>query len=129
MANLTANRNLPERMSKRFGYGVKAGVHIFRDAIVAVTAAGLALKPGDAGAVAIVGLADTEADNTAGADGALRVIPRRGIFPLTVPAADHASIGAPVYCTDDNTLTLTASTNLKVGTLVGIEGGQTYVEI
>lgn len=129
MANLTANRNLSERMGKRFGYGVKAGVHIYRDAILAITDAGLLLKPGDVGATAVVGLAPTEADNTGGGDGAIMLEPRRGIFPLTVPASDHGDIGAAVYCTDDNTLTLTASTNLRVGTLVGIEGGQTWVEV
>lgn len=129
MANLTANRNLQDRMGRRFGYKVKAGVHIFRDAIMAVTAAGLLLKPGDVGAVAVVGLAPTEADNTNGADGDLVLEPRRGIFPLTVPGATHAHIKATVYCTDDNTLTLTASTNLAMGTLVGIENGQTWVEV
>lgn len=129
MANLTANRNLQERMGRRFGYGVKAGVHIYRDAILAVTATLLLVKPGDVGAVAVVGLAPTEADNTNGADSALTLEPRRGIFPLTVPTATGAHIGATVYCTDDNTLTLTASTNLAVGKLVGIENGQTWVEV
>ncbi len=129
MANLTANRNLPERMGKRFGYGVAAGLRIFRGAIMAVTATGLVVRPGDVGAVAVVGLAPTEANNTGGADGAIVLEPMRGIFPLTVPSATHANIGAAVYCTDDNTLTLTASTNLKVGTLAGIEAGQTYVEV
>lgn len=129
MANLTADRNLQERLSRRFGYKVKAGVRIYRDAILAVTAAGLLVKPGDAGAVAVVGLAPTAGDNTNGADGDIVLEPRRGIFPLTVPTATHAHIKAPVYCTDDNTLTLTASTNLAVGTLVGIENGQTWVEV
>ena len=129
MANLTADRVVDERLSKRFGYPVKAGVYFRRGSLVAVTSAGVAVKPGDAGAAAVVGLSNTALDNTNGADGDLRVEPKRGIFALVVPSATAANIGAAVYCTDDNTLTLTASTNLKVGTLVGIDAGLTYVEV
>jgi hypothetical protein len=129
MTNLTADRNLPQRMTKRFGYGLKAGVKLFRGSLVAVTSAGLAVKPGDVGAAAVVGLSPSLIDNTSGADSALVVEPQRGIFPLTVPSATHAHIGATVYCTDDNVLTLTASTNLPVGILAGIEASQTYVEL
>ncbi|MBW6402039.1 hypothetical protein KPL78_29605 [Roseomonas sp. HJA6] len=129
MANLTANRNLPERLGNRFGYPVAAGARIFRGALMALTAAGLVVRPGDAGAAVVVGLSPTEADNRDGADGAIVLEPKHGTFPMTVPGAVHTNIGDPVYCTDDNTLTLTASTNLKVGKLAGIEAGQTFVEV
>ena len=136
MANLTAGRNLPQRATKAFRYGVKAATTLYRDAIMAVTATGLATKPGASGAVAVVGLVPTDANNSAGADRDILLEPRRGIFPLTVPTADHSHIGATVYAVDDNVLSLNATDGgspavayLKVGVLVGIEAGQTYVEI
>ena len=53
MANLTADRVVDERLSKRFGYPVKAGVYFRRGSIVAVNSAGVAVKQGDAGAAAV----------------------------------------------------------------------------
>lgn len=129
MANLTADLLIKERFSKRFAYGLKAGTRLFRGSIVALNAAGLAMRPGDAGAVAIVGVSPELIDNIAGTDGAQMVQPRRGVLQLVVPGATHANIGAAVYATDDSALTLTAGTNLRLGTLVGIEAGLTYVEV
>ncbi len=129
MANLTSDLVVKERLSKRFGYGLKAGAKFYRGSVIAVTSAGYAVRPGDSGAAAIVGISPALIDNSGGVDGALRVEPRRGILALTVPSATHANIGAAVYATDDATLTLTASTNLRLGTLVGIDAGQTFVEV
>lgn len=127
---LSANRNIDTRRGRSFAYPVKAGVHFFRDAVVGVTATGLLAPAGTAGVVALVGLAPTEIDNTAGPDGVVKLEPRRGIFALTVPAATHANLNAAVYAVDDGTLSLSAASgaNLPFGTLVGIEAGQTYVE-
>lgn len=129
MANLTADLLIKERFGKRFAYGLKAGTRLFRGSIVALTSGGLAVRPGDAGAVAIVGVSPEQIDNAAGVDGAQVVQPRRGVLQLTVPGATHANIGAAVYATDDSALTLTAGTNLRLGTLVGIEAGLTFVEV
>jgi len=48
-----------------------------------------------------------------------------------VTGATYSTINEPVYATDDNTLTLTAGSNLQVGTLVGIDPvtGLTYVNL
>jgi hypothetical protein len=127
---LTADIKVDERLGgKRFAYGLKAGVKLYRGSVIAVTSAGLVVRAGDAGAAAIVGISPSLLDNTAGADGAMMVEPRRGVLQLTVPSATPANIGAAVYATDDGTLTLTASTNLKLGTLVGFEAGASYVEV
>jgi hypothetical protein len=127
---LTADIKVDERIGgKRFAYGLKAGVKLYRGSVIAVTSAGLVVRAGDAGAAAIVGISPSFLDNTAGADSAITVEPRRGVLQLTVPSATFANIGAAVYATDDGTLTLTASTNLKLGTLVGFEAGYSYVEV
>jgi hypothetical protein len=131
MTALAADKLVDERLGRRFGYGLKAGVKLFRGSIVGVTSAGLARPAGTSGVTALVGLSPGLIDNTAGGDGAVMVEPRRGIFALTVPSATHTNIGANVYAVDDNLLSLSdnSAANLLLGKLVGIEAGQTYVEI
>jgi hypothetical protein len=115
-----------------FAYGVLNGSKIYKGAIVGVTAAG-AMKPaGTASVVAIVGIADRTLDNTAGsAVSADRVVAEKGVFQIVVPSADHSNITATVYAVDDGTTSLSSASgaNLAMGTLVGIEGGKTYVKI
>ena len=48
---------------------------------------------------------------------------------LTVPGATAANINAAVYASDDNTFTLTAGSNLQIGTIVGFDGAQTIVKL
>ena len=129
MTALSADLKFDERLGKRFSYGLKAGVKLYHGSLVAVTSAGLAVRIGDAGAAAAVGISPAQIDNTSGADKDLSVQPKRGIFQLVVPSATHANIGAAVYATDDATCTLTVGSNLRIGTLVGIEAGLTYVEV
>lgn len=115
-----------------FGYGVLNGSKVYKGGIVGVTAAG-AMKPaGAASVVAIVGIADRTLDNTAGsAVSDTKVVGEKGCFQIDVPSADHSNINATVYAVDDATTSLSSNSgaNLPMGTLVGIEGGKTFVQI
>jgi len=63
-----------------------------------------------------VGFAESPADNTGGANGAIRVrVRERGKVELIVTGADATKVGAPVYASDDGTFTLTATSNSKIG--------------
>ena len=114
-----------------FGYPVAAGEQIWRGGLLALNAAGSCQRIQTSGSVVFHGLASKDYNNTASSAvspiGAVEGL--KGTFALTVPSATVSNIGAAVYATDDNTLTLTASTNLQVGTLAGIENGQTYVKL
>ncbi|HEV2501613.1 MAG TPA: hypothetical protein VGV39_00970 [Mesorhizobium sp.] len=128
---MPASRDLEirARSGESFGYPVKGGVRLFRKSIVAVTAAGLAVPAGTAGAVAVVGLADGRVDNRDGADGDTKVCAERGCFGLTLAVA-FADIGKPVYATDDATITLDGTGGkLLVGKIVGIGEGSTWVAV
>jgi hypothetical protein len=121
------------RLGREFGYQVGAGKLIYRGSLVAITAAGVLQPAGQAGGVAIAGLAERKVDNTAGLAATtgepLRC--RRG--PWAFPQNDFtfADIGNLAYAVDDSTLSRDSSsgTRLKAGTLVGIEGGRAFVEI
>lgn len=115
-----------------YGYSVRASTKIFRGGMVGVDSSGnmVPVNTAAALAVAFVGIAERDFDNSAVASASAdKVVALKGTYALTVPAATAANINAAVYATDDATFTLTASTNLQVGTLTGIEGGQTYVRL
>jgi hypothetical protein len=123
-----ANRN-------EFGYAPTSGVVIYRGALLGLTAAGTVQPLQASGSVAFAGLAD-RASNTAGQPVVQSyVIGLKGTWSLTVPGVTQANIGTylnvPVYATDDNTLTLSSNSgaNLQIGTVAGIDNGQTYVNI
>lgn len=60
-----------------------------------------------------VGFADRKADNSAGADGAIRVRVRRDehVRQLPVTSVALTSVGAPVYASDDGTFTVTGTSS------------------
>lgn len=73
-----------------------------------------------AGGLLFRGHADAEADNSAGLDGAKTVRVRRGNYRAQVALASVAITdqGKDVYASDDGTLTLTATSNSRVGKVV-----------
>lgn len=98
-------------------FPVKAATLIYGGTQVAVTAAGLAVKPDHADAVAVVGWARERADNSLGSDGATRVDVSKEMLRIPL-AADASKVGDPVYVADDNTYQLTnAGGELQAGTV------------
>lgn len=115
-----------------YGYFVAAGERIWRGGLVAVNAAGTLQRVQTAGSLVVVGLATQDYDNTASASVSTdAVVVERGRWQITVPAATAANIGQTVYCTDDNTTTLSSGSgaNLACGTIDGIDVGLMYVRV
>lgn len=62
------------------------------------------------------GFADGTADNALGAAGAIKVkVRERGKIQLPVTGVVAGSLGAKVYASDDDTFTLTATSNSLIG--------------
>jgi len=124
-----ARRGTP--VNGEFGYPVAAGEKVFRGGLLALTNAGTLVRVGNGAAVAFAGLSGADYDNSASAAvSPVAIEIKKGIYPLAVPSATTANVNAAVYATDDNTLTLTnTGALLQVGTLAGIENGQTYVKL
>jgi len=123
----------PTRAGDAYGYPVLGGALIFARTLVALTAAGYAVKAGTAGAVAIAGVSGHHADNRSGLDGDGKLRCEKGVFPFkfagTAPV--FADIGKAVYAVDDDTVSLdnAGGTRLRAGTLDGIEDGQAWVRV
>ena len=82
--------------------------------------------------MAFIGIALNGVNNVGNAAPGYNVTAAYDDFALTVPAATVANINAPVYATDDNTLTLAkpgSGFQGIVGYLAGIDNGQTYVQL
>lgn len=131
---LSAGFNLSRRGARAgrsdFGYPAAPGVTIWRGGIMGLNAAGQLQPIQTAATVSFAGVAERDYNNAGNASAGPTVVASRESYALTVPGATYANIGAPVYATDDATLTLTVPTSGfegAIGTLVGIEGGQTYV--
>ncbi len=137
MTGLTSDALLTRRggakVSNEYGYPVAPGEIVYRGGLVGLNSSGQMQRIQTAGTVVFAGLADRTLDNTASsAASSTLVVANKGTWSLTVPSATVSNINAPVYASDDATLSLTQGSSpalLQVGVLSGIEGGQTYVTI
>lgn len=107
-------------------FGIKAASKIYQGSAVgmaAATAVARALVATDK----FLGFATDTFDNTAGADGAKDVVVKTwGYIKLTIAGLAAATpVGTSVYASDDNTFTLTATSNSLVGKVHRVEAGAT----
>lgn len=131
---LTTGFNVTRR-GQRFGradfsYPVAPGEKVFKGGIACVNASGQLVRPQTTGAVEFAGLATATVDNSGGTAAGPTVVAARDCYHLAVPSATVSNLNAAVYATDDGTLTLAQPTTGftgRIGTLVGIENGQTWV--
>ena len=113
-----------------FGYPVAPGEKVWLGSLVGINASGQMQRIQTSGTVAFLGLSSQTLDNTASATASSIIVEAgKGTWALPVPSAAPANINAPVYATDDGTLTLSSNALGSVGTLVGIEGGRTFVNL
>lgn len=114
-----------ERLSSFYGLGpaiktigMRAGVKIFKGAMVGIDSSGNAMPAGllAGGTVRVVGVANATFDNTSGAAGAVEVEVTSGVWKFANLAADligRAAVGSNCFVVDDNTVSLTNGTNTR----------------
>ena len=133
MVAATRDLDIPQRMpvsGHSYGYPVKAGVRIFKRAMVGITADKLAVPVGAAGCVAVIGLATNAVDNRTGVDGEVQVRVDKGVFRMPFAAAAPSNIRAQVFALDDQTLQLTnANSALLAGTLDAIDAEGVWIRL
>ncbi len=152
MTALTSDRNTQERLVETFDLPIHAGVIIFRGALVAMNAAGEALRPQDAGATQIVGVAQTGSADFipagssapgqfpsgglvgAGPAPTVRVRRKKAFAFVNSAGADlitAANFGATAYAVDDQTVALTSNSGarLAAGIIRAVDQFGVWVEI
>lgn len=71
---------------------------------------------------------DVTADNTA--DGSKKVsVAVDGIWAFPIGSLAITDLGAPIYASDDNTVTTTSTNNIWIGTLVDVDATYAWVDI
>jgi hypothetical protein len=114
-----------------FGYPVAPGEQVYVNSMVGLNAAGQLQRIQTAGTIVFLGLANQNVNNVGLTAAGPTVVGLKGSWKMVVPTAAFSNIGATVYASDDSTLSLvnTGGTLLVAGTLAGIEGGNTYVNL
>lgn len=104
---------------REFSLPVKAATTIYKGALVSRNASGYAIGSSDTASEIVVGVAVKQANNSAGAAGAIRVIVRQGVFLLAATSIAITAVGAQMYVVDDQTVDETDPGNTcKSGVLV-----------
>jgi len=116
MTALAANVNRPEKIDEKLSQQpVDANVHVYQGSMLSFNAANGCVRP-LVKPEQFAGIAYEEKDNTGGAAGAVKVRTiTRGIFEMALAGAVQSAVGAAVYATTDNDLSLTSSGNSFVG--------------
>jgi hypothetical protein len=132
MAALTSDRNTKTRDGFKFGFPVAASTVIYVGALVGINSSGYAVPMSLSTTLAIAGVCEAQANNAAGAAGAINVEVRKGhyLFNVTGTAITLANLNANVYASDDNTVTLTSTGASLVGTVSDVDSsGKVWVKI
>ena len=109
---LTADRVTPKALGSGRSYPVKAGAKIYDGAIVAIElSSGYAVPASDTALLLVVGVAQAQADNTSGGNGAIDVEVEEGIFDLDAVNLAQSAVGLTHYVADDHTLRYGGTTN------------------
>jgi hypothetical protein len=134
MASLSTDRNTPRREGTLRTLPVAGSARIYAGALVARDAGGYATPGATGTTLRGVGRAESHADNTGGADGALSVDVLAGVFRFDNSAgADEvtrAHIGADCHMVDDHTVAKTDGTGTRsvAGTVFDVDPDGVWVK-
>lgn len=130
---LTADRATEQKDGELLSMPVKANVKIYAGAIVA-TSGGYAAPGNVSTSLLYVGMAIENVDNTGGADGAKRVLVKRGkAFKWSNSASTdeitQADVMADCYIVDDETVAKTngGNTRSKAGKIIAVDASGVWV--
>ena len=127
MTALTGDRNTPESLGGMREPPVKANTKIYAGAMVAIDASSWAVPAATATTLKVIGRAEAQADNSAGANGDINVKVKSGRFRFgNSSSADliaRKDIGSTCYAVDDQTVALTngSGTRSAAGTIYDVD--------
>lgn len=132
-AQAADRKNVTVAGSGRERVGLVAGTtKIFKGSIIAKNASGFLVPASDTLGLRVVGVAQEQIDNTAGADGALKI---KYLTDVTVKMNNDGTssvaqanlYAGPVYIKDDNTVQASSANGVVAGTAESIESDGTIM--
>lgn len=107
MTAQTEDRTIARKGGDLFAATIAATEEIFKGALVSLDSTGYVKPAADAAAERLLGVSETNYDNTSGADGAADIEGRRNpVFEFVCAGMTLADLGADVYVVDDQTVGL-----------------------
>lgn len=134
MPALKQDRNTLRRDGVQIEPPVAANTRIFGGALVALTAAGLAVPGSTATDLKVAGVAEARADNTGGTDGAIRVrlnrLPHQFGNSAGADAITLADLGTDCFIVDDQTVAKTngGGTRSRAGRVFDVDADGVWVD-
>jgi hypothetical protein len=134
MTATAEGRMTKRRDSRQFTFPVAAATKIPVGVIAAISAAGVLVNAAAVAAHKVVGVAEFEADNSTGIDGAIKGQVRKGTFQFFNSAAADlitlTSVGDSAYVVDNQTVAKTSATNTRpvAGKIVDVDADGVWVE-
>lgn len=123
MTAITTKKDVRRQEGNVLSYPVAASTDLQEGALVALNG-GYAVDAADTASLQFVGVCDTEADNSTGADGDIRVkVSTYGVIDVAANfSAAATDCGAKVYAIDNQTVDLAANTtnDVLVGRIVEV---------
>lgn len=117
---VTANQVISRQESMRSSRPVYELIHIYEGTLVFVNSSGYATDVVNSGANPFAGIAIKEADNSAGASGAVNVeLWEDGAFVMVGSGFTQGTVGLDIYASDNFTVTTTATSTSYVGRCIG----------
>lgn len=111
---------------------VASGAHLYPGALACANATGYATPGAVATTLTALGVVEEDADNTLGADGAIKAKIRRGAFLFendgTNPVT-QADLFKNVYIVDDQTVSTLSTGRSVAGKFLGFEGSKCIVQV
>jgi len=135
MTAQTADRLAQRRDGKQFSDPVAAATKIFAGSMYALSATGFAVPAGTAGSGIARAVCQTQADNSAGADGDINANGETGVFQFANSASTdliaRTDIGATCYIADDNTVAKTDNSGARkaAGEIVDVDANGVWVRV
>lgn len=128
MTATTTERNTPQRSAHTRSFPVKAATRIKAGTLVALDSSGWAVEATTSTTIKVVGVADRTVENSAGANGDLRIEVRRdGAYRFENSASSDAiattDIGATCFAVDNQTVAKTngSSTRSAAGKVLDVD--------
>ena len=122
---LSTDRNTPYKDGQILTPGVAVATTIYAGALVAVNAAGYAVPAADTAGLKVMGMAEEQADNSGGANGAITVKVRRGKGFIFKNSSAHAcaiaNLLTNIMVEDDETVASSSSNSVVAGKMLGLE--------
>jgi len=130
---LNKDRNTPTRDGTDVVHPVAAAKKIYAGALVVLNATGYAEPGSTATTLTAAGRAEAQVDNSSGADGALTITVRRGVFRFSnhADAVTRTEIGKSCYIVDDQTVAKTSGTSTRsvAGKVIDLDTSGVWVEV